>query len=127
MQTLTDPEWSIMLALWEVEEPVPRIYIQKKLEHLNWKTNTFNTYLTRLLEKGLITSASRGQTYYYKPLVKREEYLENEGKSILYKLFGGSLKRFVLSVSNTDAVDDAELDELRDFLNQLRGGEKDGE
>lgn len=127
MQTLTDPEWSIMLALWEVEEPVPRIYIQKKLEHLNWKTNTFNTYLTRLLEKGLITSASRGQTYYYNPLVKREEYLENESKSILYKLFGGSLKRFVLSVSNTDAVDDAELDELRDFLNQLRGGEKDGE
>jgi len=116
-----------MLALWEVEEPVPRIYIQKKLEHLNWKTNTFNTYLTRLLEKGLITSASRGQTYYYNPLVKREEYLENESKSILYKLFGGSLKRFVLSVSNTDAVDDAELDELRDFLNQLRGGEKDGE
>lgn len=127
MQTLTDPELSIMLALWEAGKSVPRMYIQEKLAHLNWKTNTFNTYLSRLLEKGLITCTSQGQTYYYSPLAKQEEYIENEGKSLLGKLFGGSLKRFVLSVSNTDAVGDAELDELRDFLNHLRGENKNGE
>mgnify|MGYP003623778975 CR=1 FL=1 len=126
MNTLTEPELSIMLTLWEAEEAVPRVYIQKKLSHLGWKTNTFNTYLSRLQDKGFITSESQGQAYYYQPLVPREAYMEKESRSMLGKLFGGSLKNFVLSVSNTGAVDEQDLDELRALLEQMKGEQSHG-
>lgn len=126
MHTLTEPELGIMMTLWEAEESVTRMYIQKKLAHLKWKTTTFNTYLARLQDKGYLASESRGQTYYYRPLLTREAYQENESKSVLGKLFGGSLKNFVLSVSNTDAVDEGDLEELRVLLEQMKGGGGNG-
>ena len=100
MNTLTEPELSIMLTLWEAEEAVPRAYIQKKLSHLGWKTNTFNTYLSRLQDKGFLTSESQGQTYYYRPLVPREAYMEKESSSMLGKLFGGSLKNIAIGCAS---------------------------
>lgn len=128
MQTLTEPELSIMMTLWESAEAVPRAYIQEKLAHLGWKTNTFNTYLSRLQDKGFLTSESKGNTYYYSPRIPREAYMEKESSSILGKLFGGSLRNFVVSVSNTDAVDKGDLEELRSLLDEMkeRGGHDDG-
>ncbi|MFV0399852.1 MAG: BlaI/MecI/CopY family transcriptional regulator [Oscillospiraceae bacterium] len=125
MHTLTEPELSIMLTLWQTEQPVPRVYIQQKLEHLSWKTNTFNTYLGRLQDKGFLASECKGNTYYYRPLIPQDAYMEQEGSSILGRLFGGSLKNFVVSVSNTEAVDESDLEELRSLLDQMKGGKSD--
>lgn len=127
MNTLTEPELGIMQVLWEADGAVPRAYIQKQLSHIGWKTNTFNTYLSRLQEKKFITSEVRGQAYYYLPMITLEQYQEKESRSMLSRLFGGSLKNFVLSVSNTDAVSDQDFDELQDLLNQLKGGKQHDE
>ncbi len=126
MQTLTQPELGIMQTLWEAKEALPRAAIQNQLSHLNWKVSTFNTYLNRLQEKGFISSESRGQTSYYRPSVSREAYRQAEGKWVLGKVFGGSLKNFVLSVSATDAVQEKDLEELYALLEQMRGESGDG-
>lgn len=121
MQTLTEPELGIMQILWDSKEPIPRAVIQKELSHLGWKTSTFNTYLNRLQNKGFIGSESMGQTSYYRPVISRESYQQAESKSMLGKLFGGSLKNFVLSVSATDAVAEDDLTELYDLLEEMKG------
>jgi len=127
MNTLTEPELGIMQALWEADDAVPRSYFQKKLSHLNWKDTTFNTYLNRLQGKGFVAKETEGQTHYYLPTVSQQKYQQAESASVLNKLFQGSLKNFVLSVSHTDAVNKEDLDELRNLLDKMKGGGNDGE
>jgi predicted transcriptional regulator len=78
-----------------------------------------------LQDKGFISSERKGQTYYYRALVERSEYQKNEANSVLSKLFGGSLKNFVLSVSGCEAVSETDMDELRDLLSQMKEGDAD--
>jgi len=127
MNTLTEPELGIMQTLWETNDAVPRSYIQKKLSHLNWKDTTFNTYLSRLQGKGFVAKETQGQTHYYHPLVSQQKYQQVESASVLNKLFQGSLKNFVLSVSHTDTVKKEDLEELRNLLDKMKGGGNDGE
>ncbi|WRS28000.1 BlaI/MecI/CopY family transcriptional regulator [Oscillospiraceae bacterium MB08-C2-2] len=127
MYTLTEPELGIMQTLWETKEAVPRSYIQKRLSHLNWKGTTFNTYLSRLEAKNFVSKEMQGQTHYYRPLVMQQEYQQKESVSVLNKLFHGSLKNFVLSVSLTDAVSKEDLQELQTLLDDMKGGRQDGQ
>ena len=127
MNTLTEPELGIMQTLWEINDAVPRSYIQNKLSHLNWKDTTFNTYLSRLQGKGFVAKETKGQTHYYQPLVSQQKYQQVESASVLNKLFQGSLKNFVLSVSHTDTVKKEDLEDLRNLLDKMKGGGNNGE
>ncbi len=92
LKRLPDSELEVMMALWRAQEEKPRAFLDEMLQEKGWASNTINTYLTRLLEKGFISCERRGKTNYYKPVVPEEEYLEFESKNMLNKLYGSSLK-----------------------------------
>lgn len=110
-----------MKAVWECGEGcATRLELESRLASLGWATNTFNTYLTRLTEKGFLSCEKRGKANCYTPLVGREEYLEFESRSVLNKVFGRSLKTFVASLAGSGALEEKEIDELRSYLDQLK-------
>ena len=124
---LPDSELEVMMALWTAEEDVPRSFLDEKLKNKGWASNTINTYLSRLLEKRFLSCERRGKTNYYTPLVGEEEYLEFESKTMLNKLYGSSLKNFVVSLCRHDSLAATEIDELQRLLDDLkRRDEKDG-
>ncbi len=113
-----------MIALWDAEEqPVPRTYFDKKLSHKSWSVNALNSFLSRLEEKGFISATRDGKNKYYTAQVRRDDYISREGKSILQKLYQGSLKNFLLSVTERDGLEEAEINELQQYLNQLKEGQ----
>ncbi len=121
MSRLPETELDIMLALWEAEqEPVPRIYFNRKLAHKGWSINALNSFLSRLEDKGFVQSIREGKNKYYKAVVDRETYLCREGRYILHKLYQGSTKKFILSVTGQQGLDDMELEELRKYLDELK-------
>lgn len=121
MQKLPESELDVMLALWEAEEyPVPRAYFDAKLAYKGWTVNALNSFLSRLEDKGFINSIREGKNKYYSAVVVRKEYLSQEGKGILQKLYHGSLKNFLLSVTEQDGLDETEIDELQQYLNELK-------
>lgn len=123
MQRLPESELNVMLALWETQEqPVPRTYFDGKLAHKSWTVNALNSFLSRLEEKGFVQGVREGKSKYYSALIQREEYLSQEGKGILQKLYRGSLKNFLLSVTERDGLEDREIDELQQYLNELKEG-----
>lgn len=112
-----------MLALWETQEqPVPRAYFDEKLAYKGWTVNALNSFLSRLEEKGFVRGDRQGKHKYYCARIKREEYVSQEGKGILQKLYRGSLKNFLLSVTERDGLEDTEIDELQQYLNELKEG-----
>jgi predicted transcriptional regulator len=120
MQKLPDAELDIMLALWQANEAVPRAYFDNRLKHRKWSANTVNTLLGRLQEKDFLACERRGRENYYTPLIQRDAYLEFESSSMLQKLYGNSVKNFVLSLAHTDVMDDADITELQQYLAGLR-------
>ena len=125
MKRLPDTELEVMKALWASERaPVPRSSLEEALRDRGWATNTFNTYLSRLTEKGFVSCEKRGKTNYYTPQVRQADYLAFESGAVLNKVFGSSLKSFVASLARGGALRDGELDEVQQYLEELRRGDR---
>ena len=121
MRRLPDTELEVMKALWELEgRPAARAELEERLRDRGWATNTFNAYLARLAEKGFVTCKKRGRSNWYAPAVSREAYLEFESGAVLSRVFGSSLKNFVASLARGGKLERGELDELQQYLDELK-------
>ena len=116
---LPDAELAVMQAVWAVGGEVGRADIEGALASHGWSANTLNTYLTRLCEKGFLTSRREGRNNLYTPLVSRDRYLEFESRSVLQRLYGGALGSFVAALNAEQPLEQREIDELRQFLDDM--------
>lgn len=119
LKKLPDSELEIMLILWEADSSVTSNYIQERLKKKkNWAAPTVLGFLTRLQEKGFVSITRDGRSNIYTPLISKKDYLENESKTFFNKLCGRSLKTFVTSLYNCQAIDHKDLIELKEFINE---------
>ena len=120
MKRLPDSELEVMKALWASGgASVTRADLEGRLRDLGWASNTVNTYLTRLCEKGFLSSRREGRNNLYTPLVSKDRYLEFESRSVLKRLYGGSLGSFVAALNAEQPLEQSEIDELRQFLDDM--------
>ena len=120
MKRLPDTELEVMKALWASGPDTTRAQLEQSLEAFRWASNTINTYLTRLVEKGFVSVCREGKTNLYTPLVGREEYLAFDSRAVLDRLYG-SPRNFVAALAREGLSRD-ELDELRALVDQLERG-----
>ena len=117
---LGDAELEAMLAVWAAGEPVNSTYILSQLEgKRTWKLPTLMTVLSRLVEKGFLILEKQGRNNLYSAAISEESYRRSEGKNVLEKLYGNSLRAMVSSLVGGKAVTSTELDDLREYLDQL--------
>ena len=72
MKRLPDTELEVMKALWKLGADTPRAALDQALEDFGWASNTVNTYLARLAEKGFVSVRREGKSNRYTPLVSQE-------------------------------------------------------
>ena len=116
---LPESELDIMLVVWALGEGATAPAILEALER-PLTASALHSYLKRLEEKGYLSCEKEGKTNRYAPLVSREAYQRSEGRSILAKLYGGSLSRFAAALYDGEPVDQGELQALQDLLDALR-------
>lgn len=122
MKRLPESELSIMMIVWKAEKEITRVEIEEELNKDKEKklaTTTILSFLSRLVKKGYLKLEKRNRVNYYMPLVCHKDYVENEGKNMLERFFGNSLKNFVVQLSDTSAINNEQIKELRDFVNSL--------
>lgn len=81
---------------------------------------TLLTLLARLEEKGCVTREKQGRGYLYTAALTRAVYLPAESRSLWGRLFGGSPRNFVAALAKTDTLTDADIDELAEYLEELK-------
>ena len=123
MKRLPDTELEVMKALWASGPDTTRAQLEQNLEAFRWASNTINTYLTRLVEKGFVSVRREGKTPLYTPLVGREEYLAFDSRAVLDRLYG-TPRNFVAALAR-DGLDRGELEELQALLEELKGGPRE--
>lgn len=119
VRRLPESELDIMLAVWAGGEngaTAPEL-----LEALErpFTASALHSYLKRLEEKGFLACAKEGKVNRYTPLVSREDYQKREGRTVLEKLYDNSLKRFAAALYDGGTLSQDDLDELREFLDDL--------
>lgn len=113
---LPDGEFSIMQIIWREEPPVARSTIEQALgDKKQLAPSTIITFLTRLCEKGFLSLTRKGRTNYYTPLISEREYLAQESRNILDRLYGGSLTNFATALCDS-GVSREDIEQLRDML-----------
>lgn len=117
---LPDSELDIMLALWKYEPPMSRIEIERVVNKKKaLAPTTILSLLTRLEKKNFVAVTKQGKMNLYTPLISQEEYQRNESRSVLEKLYGNSLKKFVASLYQGKKMDEDDIKELHDFLEEM--------
>lgn len=125
MKRLPESELDIMIIIWEAKRPVNIAYITEHLaEQRKLTVSALHSYLKRLLEKGFLSFIKQGKTNVYEAIVSEEEYQKKESKSVLERLYQGSIKNFVAALHNGDHLTKEDLLELKDFIEGYTEGEE---
>jgi len=116
IRRLPDSELELMQIIWQKEPPVSRQDIEAviKDKHMLAAT-TILTLLTRLCEKGFLKMEKQGRSNLYTPQISQREYLASESRSLLDKLYGGSIRTFANALCDS-GISKEELTELRELL-----------
>ena len=64
----------------------------------------------------------RAKSNRYTPLVSREDYLAFDSRMVLSRLYGSSPRNFVAALAK-GGLEQKDLEDLRDLLDELSGGE----
>lgn len=120
LKRLPDAELEVMKALWESGPDTSRSELEGALAPFSWATNTINTYLVRLADKGFVSVRRERRTNLYTPRVSREEYQAFDSQAVVSRLYG--TPRNFLAALAREGLDRRDLDELRSLLDELDGG-----
>ena len=116
--SLPDSELEVMQIVWQSEPPVSRGDIEEALRaRRTLAPSTILTFLSRLCERGFLSVTHRGRMNLYTPLISKKDYLAEESRRMLDRLYGGSLSAFAVSLSES-GVSKEELAELRRLLEE---------
>ena len=119
-QRLPKSELDIMLVLWNATPPMTRPEIEKVINtKKNLAPTTILSLLTRLEAKNFVEVTKQGKMNLYTPLVSQTDYQAHESHSVLEKLYGNSLKKFVTSLYQGKKISSEEIQDLSDFLKEL--------
>lgn len=117
-KTITPSEYELMEILWQSDEPMGLAQITAHLSEEKWTKNAAAALLLRLADKGFVTYEKSGKLNFYRAAIQRAEYGRGEAKSLLARLYNGSVKNMVAALCNTGDIDKSELDALRRLLNE---------
>ena len=106
-QRLPESELDIMLVLWNNTPPMTRPEIEKVINM-----------------KKKLASTKQGKMNLYTPLVSQSDYQAHESQSVLEKLYGNSLKKFVTSLYHGKKISSEEVQDLSEFLKNLEDREE---
>lgn len=128
-QKMSETEMEVMQVIWEAGHPVTTgellgIFAQHKGKE--WKGQTIATFLTRLIEKGILMITERnGRVNTYAPRISSEEYRSQEAKSVLETLYEGSVKNFLATLYDGQKLTKDEMTELRRWFAEKAGEENE--
>ncbi|ECB9582042.1 BlaI/MecI/CopY family transcriptional regulator [Listeria monocytogenes] len=122
IKSLSKSELEVMKVIWDFGRAVQYADVAGKLEEKNysWKKNTVLTFLTRLVEKNLLSVKKVGRKNEYYALVSENEYLERQTETFVKDIYEGDVKGLITNLVQNDLISPDELEDLQQFWKRMK-------
>ena len=116
---ISGAESLIMEALWRrspisAEEVAATVGVEQ-----GWSDTTVKTLLARLVKKKAAAAARDGRRFLYAPLIARADYVQDESRNLLDRLFDGRLAPLVSHFAETKQLSAEDITELKRLIAEL--------
>lgn len=119
-QRISQSELDIMNVLWETSPLAASDVVERLDNDKDWSSRTVKTLLSRLVEKGALSTEADGRRYLYTPLIAKETYASHAAKSLSERLFGGRAAPLVAHLAQDDGLSKTDIEELEALLARLK-------
>jgi predicted transcriptional regulator len=113
----------IMEALWRRSPLSAEDIVADVGPEQNWSDKTVKTLLNRLLTKQAITATPEGRRYLYAPAIERADYVQEESRGLIDRLFDGRLAPLVSHFAETKQLTADDIAELKRLIRELEDGQ----
>ena len=117
---ISQSEWEVMDALWARSPQAATEVFAALPPTRRWHQKTVNTFLTRLVAKGVVRVTKNGNINRYAPRVTREECVAKEGRGFLDRVFRGAAGPMLLHFCEKADLTADEIGELQKLLNKKK-------
>ncbi len=115
---LHEGELNIMELLWSNKSLAAKDIAKIIKEYIGWEKNTTYTVIKRLIEKGAVKREDPG--FICRAAISKRAVQISETKSLLDKLYGGSLSKFFVDYVGSQTLNPTELTEIQRIIGQYR-------
>lgn len=124
---LTPVEWELMEAVWELGgSPSVRDVLDRAYPNGEKAYTTVQTVMNTLVRKGALRRKKLGLVNFYKPVRARDEMVRDEVKSLLGRIFAGSIPAVASSLLELDSLGLEEIEEIKRLLKRRESELKEG-
>ncbi len=121
MKRLPDSELDVMMAIWKLVKRVTRVEIEGALSKGDdWSPTTILSLLSRLDKKGFVKVEKDGKQNVYEALISQDDYLQEESKSVLEKMYNNSITNFMVALYSGKKPSKKQLDELQKLIDGFK-------
>jgi BlaI family penicillinase repressor len=114
--SISESEWIVASEVW-AEDGLTASEIGSRLEgRAAWKQKTVNTFLARLVTKGVLEARPDGRAFRYFTLIPRDQCVRAESASFLKRVFGGAVAPMLAHFCETTDLSEDEVERLRKIL-----------
>lgn len=115
---ISPAEWEVLNTVWEHPSVTALDVYQALPNNRDWHQKTVNTFLTRLVAKGILRVRRDGKVNVYAPKLSREQCIRQESSTFLRRVFRGALAPMMLHFVEHAELSDADIAELQKILKQ---------
>ena len=117
---LTDAEWSVLLAVWQLE-PCPAPTVREALvEEKNWAYSTVKTLMDRMKDKGILKAEKVRNLIFYSSAVTPEQARKSELFRTVKRAFDGAFTPMMQFMLEGDNFTEEQLDQLEKTIQLKR-------
>lgn len=127
MYGLSEIETELMEFFWETNRPLPFPEVMRYCNEVKghgWATTTVHTYLTRLIQKGVLTADRTGYKKSYHPRLSKDALAHEYANRFIEKSYEGSVKNLLIALTYQTKLSREEVQDLKDLLDQAITDEK---
>ena len=115
---ISEAEFEVMKIVWK-HAPISTNEITDRLmKTTKWSSKTIQTLIRRLAAKGAITYEKQSRVFVYTPVVKEDEYINQESNSFLERYYDGDITAMVSAYIENDRLSETEIKALRSLLSK---------
>lgn len=116
--SISESEWIVASEVWEEDGLTASEIGTRLVGRMVWKQKTINTFLARLVSKGVLEARPEGRAFRYFARIPREQCVRAESESFLHRVFGGAVAPMLAHFCETADLSDEEVERLRKILKE---------